>query len=131
MRSGLAPVPHSSSCTMTSRPWRLGELDPEMAELAEAGGEHLVAGRSVLVSADSQAPVPLDGKMTTWPSLVLKILFKSLVERQSKLGKVGGAMVLHGDMHGPQDAIRHIGRPGTNRKLRPGFLAPAIVSSPK
>jgi hypothetical protein len=40
-------------------------------------------GDSVLVSAASQAPVPEDGKMNTWPRSVLKTLrrsFKTLVE---------------------------------------------------
>ena len=47
----------------------------------------LLPGELVLVRADSQAPVPLDGKITTWPSLVLKIRFKSSYSGKVSLGK--------------------------------------------
>ena len=41
----------------------LRHVDPEMAEHAEPGGEHLVSGESVFDRDASQAPVPLEGKM--------------------------------------------------------------------
>ena len=75
MRSGLAPVPHSSSCTMTLRPWRLASSLHRWLNWPKREARTVSPGASVLVSADSQAPVPLDGKMTTCPSLVLKIFF--------------------------------------------------------
>ena len=77
MRSGLAPVPHSSSCTMTSSPWRRASSIQRWLNWPKRAAKSLLPGELVLVRADSQAPVPLDGKITTWPSLVLKIRFKS------------------------------------------------------
>ena len=77
MRSGLAPVPHSSSWTMTSSPWRRASSIQRWLNWPKRAAKSLSPGELVLVRADSQAPVPLDGKITTWPSLVLKIRFKS------------------------------------------------------
>ena len=49
----------------------------------------------------------------------LEDLLQVFVERQSKLGEVGGAMILHDDVHGAQDAVRHIGRPWHKQKIAP------------
>src|SRR5262245_32360832 len=72
---GVGAVPHSSSCTMTLRPCRLASSPHKWLNWPKRAIRTLLPGASVLVSADSQAPVPLDGKMMTWPSLVLKIPF--------------------------------------------------------
>ena len=92
-------------------PVTAGELDPQMAELAEAGGEQLVAGRQGI----GQRGFPGAGAARREDDDLavpgLEDLLQVFVERQRQLGKIGGTMVLHGDMHGAQDAVGHIGRP--------------------
>jgi hypothetical protein len=41
--------------------------------------------------------------------LALEDLLHVFEERQSELGKIGGTLILHRDIHGPADALRHIG----------------------
>jgi hypothetical protein len=92
------------------KPVTAGELDPEMAELAEAGGEQLVARRARIGEGrfpGAGAALRINHDLAV-PGL--ENLLEVFEQRQSQLGKVRGTMVLHDDMHGAQDAIRHIGR---------------------
>jgi hypothetical protein len=102
----------------------LGHVDPEVAELAEARGQDLVAGGQGVA-------VPEEGKMKTCASLVLKTFFRSLKtlversgkreERWSSMATIMARCTRSGTLVGP----------GTKRKLRPVVRGMAILLEPK
>jgi hypothetical protein len=86
------------------------ELDPEARELAEAGSEQLVTGRAGIGERGfpgAGAARRINDNLTF---AGLEDLLQLFEQRQRKLGKIGGSVVLHSDMHGAQDAVGHIGR---------------------
>ena len=91
-------------------PVTAGEFDPQMAELAEPGGKQLVAGRTGIGERGFPGAGAARREDDDLAVSGLEDLFQVFVEGQRKLGEVGGAMVLHRDVHGAQDAVRHIGR---------------------
>ena len=129
MRSGEAPVPHSSSCTMTSRPTRCARSIQRWLNWPKRGASTLSRGDNVLVRAASQAPVPLPEKMKGWPVSVLKTFLScwnndnvssgNLDDRWSSMATIMARITRSGTLVGP----------GTKRKLRPGILGPGIESS--
>ena len=78
MRSGEAPVPHSSSCITTSRPMRCARSIQRWLNWPKRGASTLSPGESVLLSAASQAPVPLPENMKAWPFSGLEYLLELL-----------------------------------------------------
>ena len=80
----------------------------------------LSPGERVLDSEASQAPVPLAGKRNGWPEVVLKIFFRSSKTRRQRAREVGRAVILHGAVHGPEDAVGHVGGPGNEEKVAAG-----------
>ncbi len=81
--SSGTPVPHSSSQSSTLRPRRSAMSTQSSENWPKRLISTLSPTASVLVIADSQAPVPEDGKMNTRPSFILKTFFRS-----SKIGNV-------------------------------------------
>ena len=88
-----------------------GKLDPQMAELAEARGKHLVAGGAGIGQRRFPGAGAARGIDDDLAVACLEDLLEVFEQRQSQLGEIGGAMVLHGDVHGAQDAVGHVGRP--------------------
>src|SRR4030095_10649453 len=93
------------------------------------GASTLSPGERVLLSAASQAPVPLEGNIKTCPVSVLNIFFSSrnndnvssgnLEDRWSSIATIIARITRSGTLVGPE----------TNRKLRPGLLGIGVVSS--
>src|SRR4051794_36883006 len=78
-------------------------------------------GESVLLSAASQAPVPLAGKMNAWPSFVLKTFLRSRSTGAASSGKVDDRWSSIGRCIALRMRSGTFVGPGTNRKLRPGM----------
>ena len=67
IRAGSAPVRQSPSSTSTSRPSRRAIVDHSVEKCPVSHISTASPGESVFTSAASQAPVPDDGKISTWP----------------------------------------------------------------
>jgi hypothetical protein len=75
----------------------------------------LSPGFSVLVIAASQAAVPEPGKMKTSPRLGAQDALEVGKQAQRQVAEIGGAHVLHPDIHGAAHLVGHIGRPGNEQ----------------
>src|SRR6266550_8462197 len=129
LHAGEAPVPHSSSCTTTSRPTRCARSIHRWLNWPKRGASSLSPGDSVLVRAASQAPVPLPENMKGWPVSDLKTFLSSwnndivksgnLDDRWSSMATIMARITRSGTLVGP----------GTKRKFRPGILGPGMKFS--
>ena len=115
------PSPHSQSTTSTLKPRRVTMSIHRWLNWPKREASTRSPGESVLVSAASQPPVPVEGKITGVPASVLKIFFKStstarvrsgnLDERWSSIETTIARCTRSGTLVGP----------GTKRKLRPAM----------
>jgi hypothetical protein len=88
-----------------------------MAELAEAGDEHFVARSKRVGERSFPGAGAARREDDDLPLFGLEDSLQPLVKRQGQLGEVRGPMILHGDMHRPQDAVRNIGRAGNEQEI--------------
>ena len=86
------------------------EIDPQMAELAEARGQHTVAGAQRI--GENRLPRAGAGRREDehLTDGGLEDLLQVLEQRQSQLREQSAAVVLHRPVHGAENAVRHIGR---------------------
>src|SRR5215831_6992619 len=127
MHSGEAPVPHSSSCTMTSRPTRCARSIQRWLNWPKRGASTLSPGDNVLVRAASQAPVPLPEKMKGWPVSVLKTFLSCWNNDNVSSGNLDDRW--SGHHHGPHHSIRHVGGSRHKEKIASRHSCPGIESS--
>ena len=95
----------------------LCEVDPEMAELAEARCKNTVARaqrvhqhRFPRAGAGGWEDERLAGRG-------LEELLQPLEKRQGKLREYRAAVILHRPVHGVEDAVRHVGRSGNMKEV--------------
>src|ERR1700736_4521631 len=88
-----------------------------MAKLAEASDEHLVVRSKRIGERRFPRARATRRKDDDPPLFGLEDLLQPLVKRQSELGEVGRSMILHGDMHRAQDAVRNIRRARNEQEI--------------
>ncbi len=91
------------------KPMTAGEFDPQMAELAEARRQQLVAGRAGIGEGGLPGARAARRKDEDLAFLGLENLLHVVVKRQRQLGEVGGPVILHRHVHGAQNALGNIG----------------------
>src|SRR5712664_3566192 len=117
-----APSPHAHSMTSTSRPRHCIISIHRWPNWPKRGASTRSPGESVLASAASHAPVPVVGKMNTWPAAQPKTRIRSgkrlrvssgnFDERWSSIATIIERRIRSGMLVGP----------GTKRKLRPAMV---------
>ena len=92
----------------------LGHVDPEVAELAEAGREHLVARGEGVGQRGLPASGAAGGKDEGLGFGGLEHPLEILEQPQRQGGEAGGAVIFHRDVHRAEHPVRHVG--GTRNK---------------
>jgi len=100
---------------MTSRPMRLAISTHRSENWPKLDIKTLSPGASVFCMADSQAPVPEEGKMKTRPSFILKTFFRSSKSGSVNLGNSGLRMSSIGRFMAMRTGSGILVGPGMNR----------------
>jgi hypothetical protein len=90
----------------------LAEIDPQVGELPDAGGEHLVAGGERVGDCRLPAAGARGREEEDLAGAGLEDLLQVLEQAEGEGGKVGRPLILQRDVHGEADRIRHVGRAG-------------------
>jgi hypothetical protein len=88
-----------------------------MAELAETSDQNLVARSKRIGQRGFPSTCAARREDDDLALFGLEDLLQPLVKRQGQLGEVGRPVILHGDMHRPQDAVRNTGRARYEQKI--------------
>ena len=113
-RSALAPL-DVDRLHVESQP--LHHVDPEVAELAVAERQNLVAGRESIAQGCFPAAGSAGGEDERLPVFGLEDLAQLGEEPERQLGEDRGAVILHRDVHRAQDPIGRIGRTGDEKMV--------------
>jgi hypothetical protein len=113
--SSGTPVPHSSSQRTTLRPMRSAISTQSSENWPNRLIKTLSPTASVFVIADSQAPVPDDGKIKTRPSFILKTFFRSSKIGSVNFGNSGDRMSSMGIAIAERTASGMVVGPGMNK----------------
>lgn len=119
-RASSAASPHGWSMTVTSRPSRCIMSIQRCEKTPKRKVTTLSPGQSVLVSADSQPPVPVPGKMNGVPCSVSKIILVSSRIDLNQGANQASRWLAEGTAMARWTLSWMLTGPGTKRWLRPG-----------
>ena len=119
-RSIGAPSPHSASSTSTWRPSRWAMSIQRWLNMPKRAASTLSPGRERV----GQRGLPGAGAAGREDEGLarggLEDLLQVLEHRRRQRREVGGAVILHRDVHGPQDPVGRVGGPGNEEKVAAG-----------